>query len=186
MKRIIAAMSLAMLAACMQEPSVVLPADVSMIRNPTAPVGSQVDVVVADLDGIWMPRLTIQGEWPMGGRPVRFTEQNGDLAILTELNACNTDGECATTTWSVQYRQTIAGRFERVAGQDAQTIAHPNEIWIYWFDFDRRTVALGDPNGSYVAILDRSARGGQDRITAAKDILTWYGYDVARLEEVSR
>ena len=54
-------------------------------------------------------------------------------------------------------------------------------IWVHWIDADNRTAALGDPEGRRVWIMDRSGRPGE-RLAAARSILEWYGYDLARLE----
>jgi apolipoprotein D and lipocalin family protein len=56
-----------------------------------------------------------------------------------------------------------------------------DEVWIYWLDADNRTAALGDPGGRRVWIMDRKGEAGE-RLRAAREILTWYGYDMTRLE----
>lgn len=62
------------------------------------------------------------------------------------------------------------GRF-RLSGQP---------LWVHWLDGDNRTAALGDPNGGRVWIIDRTGTPGE-RLSAARHILTWYGYDLAQL-----
>lgn len=57
------------------------------------------------------------------------------------------------------------------------------EIWLLWVDADYRTAAIGTPDGTIGMILDRSATGGSDRITAARDVLDWFGYDMTKLQE---
>ena len=63
------------------------------------------------------------------------------------------------------------------AGQDRP------EIWLLWVDTGYRTAALGTPDGQFGMILDRSPSGGADRITAASEILEWFGYDMNKLQE---
>ncbi|ANT61276.1 lipocalin [Salipiger sp. CCB-MM3] len=53
-------------------------------------------------------------------------------------------------------------------------------LWVHWIDADDRTAALGDPAGGRVWIMDRTGRPGERR-TAAREILTWYGYDLSRM-----
>jgi apolipoprotein D and lipocalin family protein len=53
-------------------------------------------------------------------------------------------------------------------------------LWVHWLDFDNRTAALGAPDGSRVWIMDRSGAPAE-RLSAAREILDWYGYDLSRL-----
>lgn len=64
------------------------------------------------------------------------------------------------------------GRFT-IAGLD-------DPFWVLWADADMRTVVIGTPSGRFGFILNR---GGfpADRLTAARDILDWNGYDLGRL-----
>ncbi|EIE52231.1 Lipocalin family protein [Citreicella sp. 357] len=54
-------------------------------------------------------------------------------------------------------------------------------LWVHWLDADNRTAALGSPNGGRVWIMDRNGAPGE-RLRAAHEILTWYGYDLSQLE----
>jgi apolipoprotein D and lipocalin family protein len=55
-------------------------------------------------------------------------------------------------------------------------------LWVLWVDEGFRTAVLGTPSGSQAFILDRSATAAPDRLRAAQEILTWYGYDMGRLQ----
>ena len=66
------------------------------------------------------------------------------------------------------------GRFR--LGQD--------DIWVHWLDINNRTAALGEPGGKRVWIMDRTGQPGE-RLKAAREILEWYGYDLARLKRAS-
>jgi apolipoprotein D and lipocalin family protein len=55
-------------------------------------------------------------------------------------------------------------------------------LWVLWVDEGFRTAVLGTPSGSQAFILDRSATPAPDRLRAAREILDWYGYDMARLQ----
>lgn len=54
-------------------------------------------------------------------------------------------------------------------------------LWVHWIDVGNRTAAMGDPGGARVWIMDR-ATPSPDRMSAAREILEWYGYDLTRLE----
>ena len=75
---------------------------------------------------------------------------------------------------------TGSGRIE-FFGQGRFTIAGLDDpFWVLWADADMRTVVIGTPSGRFGFILNR---GGfpADRLTAARDILDWNGYDLSRL-----
>lgn len=55
------------------------------------------------------------------------------------------------------------------------------EYWVLWVDDDYRTAAVGTPSGTFGWIIDRERTGGDDRITAAKDVLEWMGYNMSLL-----
>lgn len=55
------------------------------------------------------------------------------------------------------------------------------EWWLLWADADLRTLVIGTPDGSFGFILNRGGPLPPDRLTAAREILDWNGYDTARL-----
>ena len=69
----------------------------------------------------------------------------------------------------------------RLAGEGV-----PQEIWVVWVDEGYRTAAIGTPDGSFGWILDRAATGGEDRITAAGEILEFNGYSAGALRARGR
>jgi apolipoprotein D and lipocalin family protein len=55
------------------------------------------------------------------------------------------------------------------------------EWWVLWADADLRTLVIGTPDGSFGFILNRGGPLPPDRLTAAREILDWNGYDTRRL-----
>ncbi len=53
--------------------------------------------------------------------------------------------------------------------------------WVLWADTDLRTLVIGTPDGSFGFILDRAGPLPPDRLTAARQVLRFNGYDLARL-----
>lgn len=53
--------------------------------------------------------------------------------------------------------------------------------WVLWADTDLRTLVVGTPDGSFGFILNRNAPLTPDRLTAAKQVLRFNGYDTTRL-----
>ncbi|MEL6957613.1 MAG: hypothetical protein AAGL89_01520 [Pseudomonadota bacterium] len=156
----------------------VAPPQVSLLRNPTAPFGSQVDVTASDLNGDWIVRQGLANGWPATVGVVSFVAEDMLLLIEVEGRFCEEGGPCVTTLDRTDYVTSLPGRFVSREAEVAVAKGLPPEFWVLWMDFDRRTVAIGDPAGRFVAILDRAATGGEDRITAAREILDWYGYDL--------
>ncbi|WP_418594206.1 lipocalin [Ponticoccus sp. (in: a-proteobacteria)] len=121
------------------------------VRNPTASVASQSDVTVGRLSGSWW---IVQGAGVAPGGMVRV---EAERIVL--------DGV------ALPLRPLGEGRFRM--GDEV--------VWVHWLDFDNRTAALGNPDGSRVWIMDRIGDPGE-RLDAARDVLAWYGYDVSRLD----
>jgi len=55
------------------------------------------------------------------------------------------------------------------------------EYWVLWVDEGFRTAAIGTPDGRFGLILDRTPRGGADRMVAAREMLDFNGYDVSQI-----
>lgn len=53
--------------------------------------------------------------------------------------------------------------------------------WMLWVDEGYRTAVVGMPSGRRGFILNRDASIPADRMQAAREILEWNGYDLARL-----
>lgn len=126
------------------------PAEIPL-RNPTAPVGSQVDAGLARLQGRWT--VTEGAGMPPGAR-IEITPR--EMRI---------DGV------ALPLSEAQPGRLR--AGEET--------LWVHWIDADNRTAALGEPGGSRVWIMDRRGAPGERR-AAAREILSWYGYDLTRLQ----
>ena len=71
------------------------------------------------------------------------------------------------------------GQFGRLAP------AEGDPIWVIWVDEDHRTAVLGTPSGRFGMILNRTATLRADRLTAARDILAFNGYDLTQIRKVT-
>ncbi|MEM7518126.1 MAG: lipocalin family protein, partial [Planctomycetota bacterium] len=56
------------------------------------------------------------------------------------------------------------------------------DYWVLWVDESYRTAVIGVPSGRAGWILNREPTISPDRLTAALEVLTFNGYDVAALE----
>lgn len=53
--------------------------------------------------------------------------------------------------------------------------------WVLWADVGYRTLVIGTPSGRFGFILNRGGDLPTDRLRAAREVLDWNGYDLARL-----
>jgi apolipoprotein D and lipocalin family protein len=137
-------------------------------RDLSAPIASQVDVTASDLSGGWGV-VAGAGGVTAGTRLAFLPGPNEALALQR-------DGISPTALIA---QGNGRWRLERpVAGLPA------GAFWVLWMDADARTAAVGRPDGAFGWIMERPGKGGADRRAAARDILTWFGYDPTRLEEV--
>ena len=186
MKRLIWAAALG-LVACSEAPSPGDPFEVPL-RNPTAQLASQSGVLAEELDGAWVVRQvgSLGQPWPGGRRQIEIDADGEDLRLRIDAPACPeaAAAPCRPSTggWT-HYDRTGEGRWRAGAAEAPLSAGdYPSDLWLLWADTARRTVAIGDPGGSFVLILDRGAAGGADRIAAAREVLDWYGYDLSRVE----
>lgn len=93
-----------------------------------------------------------------------------EVGATTRFDLCLPDGQKQGAGAMVA---TKPGRF------DLQGVG---PLWVLWADADNRTVVLGAPSGAYGFILNRDPSLPADRLTAARDILAFNGYDVAKLQ----
>lgn len=142
-----------LLAGCAVSPSGPLPGS---LRNPSAPVASQVDVTTARLSGDWV------------------VVQDVGLPVGTQVRIASDRMRTMTKT------QNRVAAFVAI-GQGLYETEH-GPLWVHWLDSGDRTAAIGDPTGNRVWIMDRTGASSPDRIQAAREILAWYGYDLTRLD----
>lgn len=69
-------------------------------------------------------------------------------------------------------RAAVPGRFD---------LPGLGPFWVLWADADNRTLVVGVPSGRYGFILNREATLPADRLTAARDILKFNGYDIEKI-----
>ena len=158
---------LLLLAACARE-APPPPAEAVSFREPGVPIGSTVRGTPADIGGDW---VIAQG-YP--GLP--FAAPGARVSV-----AAGADG---TVRWrfagpdgSMEELATVAGLPGRYVAQGAED----RDLWVLWVDDDFRTAAVGAPDGSLGWIMDRPGQASSDRTAAAREVLDWSGYDLARL-----
>lgn len=92
-----------------------------------------------------------------------------EIGPTTHYSLCLPDGE---KTGAGVMTSTVQGRYE---------LPGVGPFWVLWADADNRTMVIGAPSGHYGLILNRDPHLPSDRLTAARDILRFNGYDVTKL-----
>ncbi|MCF2904597.1 lipocalin family protein [Octadecabacter sp. CECT 8868] len=184
MKRFFKVLPFVILAACLaQEPeSPEIPIVMERFRDQSAQIASQTDVTADRMAGNWVIRQRFAGQPGPAHEISISTLPQGALQMNVMTHRCD-DGTCAEFETLVLLEAVGPGRWKPTGDQ---TVLFDGEIWVMWMDFDTRTVAIGIPTGEFGWIMDKNPTGGGDRITAARDIMDWFGYDVSRLQEVRR
>lgn len=158
----IALLALLALAACAAPPPV------TGFRDPAAPIYSSAVLDAAGLAGDWRqvgdfaatPGCEAALQFVPGGAGLRA---EGALCLAGQL-------------------QPVSGLLVPVGPGRFALAGLPDPLWVLWADGDLRTLVLGTPSGRFGMILNRGGALPPDRLTAARDVLEWNGYDVERLQ----
>ena len=173
-----AGLMLALLAGCTLGPPKL--AQVEVFRDPSAQIASQTDVTADRMAGEWYIRQRFTSETGPVFRMSLGALSDGDLELTDLIGDC-IDDVCNEEEVFVLLKPSGPGRWTPTG---PQALLPDAELWVMWMDFDSRTAAIGTPSGEFGWIMDKNPTGGGDRITAARDIMDWFGYDVGRLEGV--
>ncbi|WP_093921876.1 hypothetical protein [Sulfitobacter brevis] len=130
------------------------------LRNPSAPLGGTSRFDLGRFTGDWVTRACLG---PCGAT-VSFTQSLTGAVIETD------------TSGSRAYLPGNLGILRATEGDDI--------LVVMWVDEGFRTAVVGTADGRRAAILDRQATGGADRITAAREILDFNGWDISQLRRV--
>ena len=135
-------------------------------RDTTALIGATARYDADRFAGAWVVRGSFAFDGP---DRVALVDSTGGPAF----QLCDDGGTCeplwlATATGQGRYALT-------------QPNGTPRDLWVLWVDEGFRTAVVGNPAGDFGWILDRKPTGGADRITAAREILDFNGYDISQL-----
>ena len=148
-------------------------------RNPSLPIYSNAVLDVQALQGDWQ-QVAAFAPQPGGCAPglVRFgAAQGGSLPLQARLCLGGQQVQFAGPA-----ALPVPGRL-LPQGADPQTAgALTQPWWVLWADVNLRTLVIGTPSGEMGFILNRGGPLPPDRLTAAREILEWNGYDLTRLQ----
>ncbi len=112
----------------------------------------------------------------------------GDWIAVSCLGPCAPKESYKAATDGV-YLRTIAGETKDYVITSPGVLRRQgsaDRLVVMWVDTGFRTAVIGDADGRWAAILDRSANPGRDRIAAAIEILDFNGWDTTRLQKVRK
>lgn len=143
-------------------------------RNTATPLYSNAVFEPARLAGPWAQVAEFAAPGAPACRPdgLRFGAVGATLPI--EARLCLNG---AQANYAGQAALVVPGRFVLPGADPA--LAQP--WWVIWVDTDYRTLVIGTPSGDFGFILNRDGALPPDRLAAAREILDWNGYDLARL-----
>ncbi len=144
-------------------------------RQPGRPIYSNAVLDLTTLSGRWMQVAAFSASGTPGCAP-------GGADIAAGTSGLTLSGRLCLNGANLTYRGPMAisgpGRLTPAARAPRPL---DREWWVLWADVDLRTLVIGTPDGSFGFILNRGGALPPDRLRAARDILDWNGYDVARL-----
>ncbi|KIN73227.1 lipocalin family protein [Sulfitobacter guttiformis] len=139
-------------------------------RDPDALIGVTSRFEDAKFDGLWYVRAQFDPGVP------KLSFRLTPTSMRLGAPVCDVSGLCGEVAEDLALRRNGKGRF---------TVTMPSgearEFWVLWVDEGFRTAVLGNRDGTFGWIVDRSTTGGADRIAAAREILDFNGYDVRKL-----
>lgn len=148
------------------------------LRDPKAPISSTTRLDPTLFSGRW---VITASTWPeLAGLDLSFSANRaGGFEAELPYVDCQESDLCSLERWRGTAALSGPGRLRPGPGW------REGDLWILWIDADHRTAAIGTPSGRFAWIIEKDARRTPpDRMAAARDILDWAGYDLARLAGV--
>ncbi len=146
-------------------------------RNIQDPLSVTTRGTAEQMKGTWVIRAAYTGDESL--QKIVFPTAATDSSAFTLVSRrCDSPARCAELqeNWRAKPLGHHRWSITRADGDETR------ELWVIWVDDGFRTAAIGAPDGAYGWIIDRSAKGGADRIAAAREILNFNGYDTSALK----
>lgn len=140
-------------------------------RDRSEPIYSTADFPIARMMGAWQQVAGFGPALPCTSAPnLTLTASAG--AVLAQYDLCLPNA-----------RAVGAGALASAGAQGRYFL--PNlqaPIWILWMDASDQTMVIGTPDGSFAMVLAKSPPPS-DHLRAAREILTWNGYDLTQFHQ---
>lgn len=177
MKAKIAGVMLLALGACAVTPPPDLVPEGPSYRDKDALIGVTSRFDEAKFGGVWYVRAGFDPE--LGRMAFNYIDGPKGKVMRLGVFVCDGAGVCGDFAEDLPVKRLGKGRFSVTLPS-----GKPREFWVLWVDEGFRTAVLGNKAGDFGWIVDRSTKGGADRLRAAREILDFNGYDVRQLKEI--
>lgn len=157
--------ALVLLAGCVAK----APATVTGFRNPAKQIYSNAVLENDKLVGRWVQVAEFAPQDAPACKP-------GGAEIGRGANGLTVAARLCLGGAAVAFSGPLA-----VAGPGRFTPPGGEVWWVLWADVGYRTLVIGTPSGQFGFILNRGGDLPADRMRAAREVLDWNGYDLARL-----
>lgn len=124
---------------------------------------------------------------PLGGTSRFDTERfTGTWQTVDCLGRCAAIAQYVRATDGVIFRQAdgTGTAYTLSAPGILRATAGDHTLVVMWVDEGFRTAAIGDADGRWAAIIDRTRTSSSDRRRAAIEILDFNGWDVSQIKRV--
>jgi apolipoprotein D and lipocalin family protein len=144
-------------------------ADSGVYRAAGSPIYSNATFDTGRLNGNWDQVAAFAGPAQIGCRPGGAEFSTVQVSYLLCLSGQDVRGAGQVAT-------TGPGRFS-INGKDGIG----QDWWVLWVDEGYRTMAIGNPSGTFGFILNRGKDLPADRLKAATEVFDFNGYDIEKL-----
>ncbi|MEP3345717.1 MAG: lipocalin family protein [Litoreibacter sp.] len=173
MRRWFAALGLVALAACEPQPAFVPDG----FRDTNVAITSSIRFDAKRFAGDWVVIESFeQTPREVAISRVTFRAEAGGYRYIPQAAISPLAADAEGAEWPL----LAIGQFGRLTQEGT------DPIWVIWVDEDHRTAVLGTPSGRFGMILNRTKTLRSDRLKAAREILEFNGYDLAKVRKVSR
>ena len=166
MRKVVFFISLLALSACVAFPS---------YRDQDVQIASMANFDPARYAGLWYEVASYEAPFQKGCTDTRALYTPNADGTLEVLNRCTRDGK--ETRIGGSAKVVGPGRLEvRLDG-----VPFAADYWVLWVDEGYRTAVVGTPSGRAGWILNRDPEIPADRLSAAREVLAFNGYDLSPL-----
>lgn len=146
-------------------------------RDQSVPIGVTSRFDAAKFAGPWQVRAVLPQTESF--QELALFPRAGGAELRIAADVCDAAGICGRFAQALPTKVEGKGRYLVTMPSGVQ-----RRIWVLWVDEGFRTAILGNPEGTFAWLIDRSRTGGADRIRAAREILDFNGYNPSQLKGV--
>lgn len=144
-------------------------------RDPEVPVSSLAVYDPARMAGDWVTVAAFGAEAACGALTERWAQATPTSLTVTGTSCRNG----VKRDFATRAQSSGPGRFQR------QMAGGTEDMWVLWADADDRVAVIGTPDGRFGRVMAQPGAARADLLAAARSVLEFNGYDLARLVMIS-